>query len=128
MNVYVLLILFFCLSCSHFSPFPAREKRIKKEADVPSYRLPNALISESGIAIETIEQWENLRKPELIWLFEEYVYGRVPEQISMTSFKVLEQSDTLFNNTATRKQVLVTVKKDAKELHFELLIYIPNTA
>lgn len=46
------------------------------ESKVPSFILPDALISHSGKTISTVEDWENIRRPEIINLFKTYVYGK----------------------------------------------------
>src|SRR3546814_15381859 len=47
-----------------------------EEAKVPSYTLPDPLVSESGKHIRTVFQWEKHRRPEVLALFEQHVYGR----------------------------------------------------
>lgn len=48
------------------------------EAKVPEYSLPDALTSLDGMHITTTEQWEKTRRPELMQLFTEFMYGRQP--------------------------------------------------
>jgi hypothetical protein len=40
--------------------------------------LPDPLVARDGTPIKTREQWETLRRPELLALFEHYMYGRRP--------------------------------------------------
>lgn len=40
--------------------------------------LPDPLTANDGTAITTVEQWESIRRPEIMELFREHVYGRRP--------------------------------------------------
>ena len=40
--------------------------------------VPDALTSASGRKIATVQEWETIRKPELLELFSREVYGRSP--------------------------------------------------
>ena len=44
---------------------------IYQEKDVPRYTLPEVLTSFDGEKIETIKQWEESRRPEIIEFFAE---------------------------------------------------------
>jgi hypothetical protein len=46
------------------------------ESKVPKYVLPDPLVSLNGERITSIEAWMKVRKPEILHLFETYVYGR----------------------------------------------------
>ena len=59
-----------------------------------NYDLPNLLVSNNGKRIQTIEEWEKNRRPEIIKLFETYVYGKIPEENIDISFKVIKARET----------------------------------
>ena len=46
------------------------------EAKVPPYMLPDPLTMQDGRKVTTPEQWTKERRPELLKLFEEHVYGK----------------------------------------------------
>lgn len=96
------------------------------ESKVPEYELPELLISQDGKKITNADSWMKIRKPEIITLFEENVYGEVPGKIKLSSWKVLEESSNALNGKAIRKQVLLTFKKNRKQLDVNLLIYLPK--
>ena len=50
---------------------------ILDESKVPPYVLPPLLVSESGKAITTPEEWFRIRRPEILALFGNLVYGTV---------------------------------------------------
>ena len=49
------------------------------EAKVPTYDLPELLVTVEGKRITTPEEWYALRRPQIMSLFSNLVYGRVPE-------------------------------------------------
>lgn len=97
------------------------------ESKVPQFTLPNPLVLSGGKKVKSVKVWEKKRRPEIFRLFEEQVYGKIPAGLKMTSFKVVEQSDHVFNGLARRKQVEMVLQKDGRELLVYLLIYLPQT-
>jgi hypothetical protein len=49
------------------------------ESKVPSCKLPNPLISSSGKAVTTVQEWRDDQRPTLLNSFREHVYGVRPE-------------------------------------------------
>ena len=52
--------------------------------------LPNPLEYFDGSPIKTKEDWNNRRRPEILSLFKENIYGTVPYDIDISSQFVLE--------------------------------------
>ena len=96
------------------------------EDKVPEFVLPDPLLTFGGKEIKTIEAWENERRPELLDFFTQHVYGKVPSELAISSFKIVEQSDNAINGKAKRKQVELSFKKNEKELSFNILLYLPK--
>jgi hypothetical protein len=46
------------------------------ESKVPQCTLPDALVMLNGKKVTTAKDWTEKRRPELLQLFETYVYGR----------------------------------------------------
>jgi hypothetical protein len=47
--------------------------------DVPPYTLPDPLVMQDGRRVTTADIWYKERRPELVSLFKDNIYGRVPE-------------------------------------------------
>jgi len=96
------------------------------ESKVPDYTLPELLVCEDGEKVETIEQWQNKRRPEILELFQEHVYGYAPEKFRSIKYKVMAVDKLTMNGLATRKQVTIylTGKKNGPKM--DVLIYLPN--
>ena len=61
------------------------------ESKVPSYTLPDALTTLNGKKVKTVKQWEKIRRPELINLFETEMFGKMPGRPADLHFKVLNE-------------------------------------
>ena len=48
--------------------------------DIPPYKLPDPLVMQDGRKVTSAKMWEKERRPELINLFKDNIYGRVPEE------------------------------------------------
>jgi hypothetical protein len=94
------------------------------EAKVPDYELPDPLVMEDGTPVETPEQWYKHRRPELLRLFEEHVYGRTPKQPLVISAKKINEC-LAFSGRALRREFDLSVpgKSDGP---IRLLIYSPT--
>lgn len=95
------------------------------ESRVPDYRLPALLVGEDGTDIETALQWRRTRRPEILRLFEEHVYGRRPAARYDVQFDITERSDRALAGTARRRQVDITCRRNGRSRTFKLLIYLP---
>lgn len=97
------------------------------EAKVPPYTLPNPLMCEDGTAVADRETWWNKRRPELLRLFENEVYGKTPigrpEQLR---FVVREELKQARGGKATRLRVAVLFEGTEEGRQMELLVYLPN--
>ena len=96
---------------------------------VEKENIPELLVSTKGKKIVTVQQWEKTRRPEILELFRQHVYGRMPvDKPQHLTFETVEQSDTLFNSQATRKVVKISYSGVGGSGSFLLTLYIPNKA
>lgn len=95
-----------------------------KPADT-TYTLPDALISQSGKKITSAKDWETIRRPEILKLFEENVQGKTPAKKIPLKFVTMSINAAALNGTVTRKQVRVYFSKDEK-YYMDILLYLPN--
>lgn len=88
--------------------------------------LPELLMSQEGLTIESAEQWEQVRRPELLELFRAQMYGRVPEaSLSIRSRLQFFDGEAL-NGTAIMKEVALEFAGDKDTLEATLLIFLPG--
>lgn len=96
------------------------------ESQVPEYILPKLLVDAEGNTVATTEDWEQRRRPEVLHLFEQHVYGKTPSRRLPIRYEVVESDTNALDGLATRRQVTMYVQGD--QLQIQLLLYIPNAA
>lgn len=96
-----------------------------EEAQVGTYTLPDVLRCADGTRVTSAAIWVNKRRPELLKLFEEIQFGKMPPP-SSTRFEVFDKGTPAFNGKATRKQVTIYLAKAPFEHKMNLLIYLPT--
>ena len=92
----------------------------------PAYVLPDPLTTEAGDPVEDAAAWRMSRRPELMRLFEEQVYGRSPDRPADMSVHVQESAASAVDGTAERRQVVLTVDHGGGTLDLNLLLYLPR--
>lgn len=98
------------------------------EEKVPSYILPDLLVTEKGKKIRSTGMWEKIRRNEILELFRKNVYGRVPSTPFSESFRLIKEDRNAMGGDATLKQVDITINSDGRTLDIHLTIFIPNKA
>lgn len=81
------------------------------EAKVGSYTLPDPLIATNGKRIKSAEEWTKSRRPEVLQLFSDHVYGKFPGRPGGLHYKV-NSVDEALGGRAIRKQVTVYFSSD----------------
>jgi hypothetical protein len=99
-----------------------------EEELVGTYTLPDVLKLNNGKKVSDAKTWMEKRRPEIVKLFEENQFGKMPGKPTDLSFNVFEKGTLAFNGTAIRKQVTVYFTKDTSDNKMDLLIYLPAKA
>ncbi len=90
------------------------------------YDLPDALLMEDGTPVEDARRWWFERRPELLTLFSEQVYGTTPNTLPVIEFELLESSDSALGGIAVRKQVRAHLGDTG--VFMDMLVYLPAAA
>lgn len=98
------------------------------EEKVPSYTLPDALVSISGKKVASPGAWKKNRRAEVLELFRENVYGRVPVTPYTKSFKIVNEDAKAMDGNATLRQIEITITSEGKSLVIHLSLFVPNNA
>ena len=95
------------------------------EAKVGTYTLPDPLKLASGSSVTTAGIWFEKRRPEIVRLFEENQFGRMPDRPADMSFDVFDKGTPAFEGKATRRQITIFFSKDKSGPQVDLLLYLP---
>ena len=103
---------------------------IYDESKIPHYDLPRLLVTAEGKRVTTPEEWRNVRRPQILSLFGNLVYGCVPEPESpiKTVFKVRKTDPKFMGGKATRKDVQIRISNDKGAVEMLVLVFVPNKA
>lgn len=96
------------------------------ESKVPIYTLPELLVSEKGKPIQSVKDWEKIRRPELLQLFAKEMYGSTPKDKIQVTYEFLERDRKVYDGKAIREQVRFTFSNGAKKIEAILLLIIPT--
>lgn len=99
------------------------------EAKVPVYLLPDPLVMSNGGAVTDAQTWRTQRRPEILELFREHVYGRAPVgQPEEMSFHQFDCDSNALEGKATRKQVRIDFMGTSDGPGMDLLMFLPKDA
>ena len=116
LNSVILIATIFILSCTQKQ---APSVPNYDESKVPYYTLP-AILDDSD--------WETARRMEILSLFEQEVYGKVPEFEYTIDYNLAERDSLALDGKAVRKQVNMTISSGDQSLDVQVLIYQPIAA
>ena len=101
---------------------------IYEESKVPKYALPDPLVAGDGLRVVDSETWFSKRRPEILRLFREHVYGFAPERPRDMKFRVFDVTTGALEGLAVRKQIRIFFTGDLNGPSMDLLLYLPSKA
>ena len=92
-------------------------------------QLPDPLKMLDGTPIETVAQWKRQRRPELLELFEQQMFGEAPVgRPEDLRFEMVKVDPDAMKGRATEKQIEIRFSGPGGEGKMRLLLFIPNAA
>ncbi|MEM7370324.1 MAG: acetylxylan esterase [Bacteroidota bacterium] len=128
-QLLVLFSLLFLLTCPGLAQKKEHDTNVNyDESKVPAYSLPALLKSANGTIIQTPEQWRTIRRPEILSLFANLVYGQipVPESPIQTTARVRQHEPNFLDGKATRKIVQLEFENKKGKASMDVLLISPN--
>lgn len=126
MKRFSLLLLFSFLISGYTNA--QRENVISDESKVPEYKLPDVLTRLNGRTVKSEIVWLEKRRPEILEIFSNEVYGKVPGDLAISEVKVWETADDALDSLARRKQLSLFFRRNNHNLEVNVLMYLPKTA
>ena len=122
-NRLLAFLLLLLGACGSATPQETRRDFPAPETLAARPEYPDPLVSFDGRKVETREQWEKARKPELKALFQHYMYGFLIPPVEVTGQE--RRSDPgAFGGKATLREI--TLKLGPKGYPLNLLLVVPN--
>jgi hypothetical protein len=96
------------------------------ESSVPDFDLPESLMTQGGESVRSSSTWRDVRRPEILTLFAEHVYGVTPSGNLDPKFEVRSVDPDALGGSAIRKEVRIgfTDREDGPGM--DLLLYLPR--
>ncbi len=96
------------------------------ESKVPPYTLPDPLMFSDGTRVTDAAAWWERRRPEIVRLFAQHVYGRAPGPPPRMLFRVQSVDPAALGGRATRTEVAVFFTGTETGPRMDILLYLPN--
>lgn len=96
------------------------------EAKIAPYTLPELLVTQNGSKITTPDAWNTIRRPEVLALFQEHVFGRTPGNWGKVSFETVQVKKDALGGKATRKLIHIALPEHPSWPGMEVMLYTPN--
>lgn len=90
------------------------------ESKIPPYTEPQ-------LDLSTVKTWTSVQRPAIKKLFEENVYGRIPGDVSPTSYAQDPWDSTALGGLAIRKLIAISFPP-AHYPRLEMMLYLPKNA
>lgn len=98
------------------------------EAKVPAYVLPEVLKTASGKEVSSRKMWEEVRRPEIIKLFEDNIYGQMPKDYDSIRYTLKSEDKAAMAGKAKLKEVAIRVYRNKKSVQINVVMFVPNNA
>ena len=122
MRLPVIIAIIVALSCE--APSAIAQTRSLNASEAAALNLPDPLVFNNGKRVRNARQWTNRRRQEVLDIFSEHMYGKVPAAPEGMHFKTISE-ETVYDGLATRRTVRIFL--DASEEHwFDMLMHVPN--
>lgn len=96
------------------------------EAKVPPYKLPEVLKTAVNKKVNNKLTWEKVRRPEILKLFEDNIYGQMPASYNSIKYSIVNSDAAAINGKALLKQVLIEVFNNNRSVQINLVLFVPN--
>lgn len=124
MRPFILLLSMFLLfSCR---PLFGQQDVNYDESRVPDYILPELFETANGEPVNDVQMWWIKKRPEIIRLFEENVYGAVPDHFDSIRFDVKRETSGMMEGRANLKEVDIWITRKGNSITIRLNLFIPT--
>lgn len=94
--------------------------------DTSAVGYPKALRMQNGTAVTSSDQWQTDRRPEIMQLFRQQVYGGMPDRYEPVKVEIAGMDDTFLGGKALRMRLLLIVNGSAKKHTIDVMLVVPQ--
>lgn len=98
------------------------------ETKIPPYTLPNPLKTITNKPVTSVAIWENIRRPEILSLFENNVYGQMPKKFDSIQFKSNTVPGMAMGGKSFLKKAEISVWRMGKLVTINVVMFVPSKA
>src|SRR6478609_7179580 len=98
------------------------------EGKVGRYSLPDPLVSSDGKPVQSAATWMRQRRPEIIRLYENVIFGAIPATTPKVAWQVAETDPSARGGTALHKRIVGRIGTGADGPAINLNLFIPAQA
>ena len=103
------------------------------ETRIPAYTLPDPLVTEAGRPVTDAKMWWEQRRPELLSLFENEMFGRIPthsrdEFLRQPRIELRNEKKNALGGKALRREVRLHFTAKVDGPYIDVLLYLPAAA
>ena len=129
LRIIAVCCLTVCLAASGWAQRKEDDRNVVyDESSVPAYELPPLLVTAEGKRVQTAAQWFDERRPQILSLFSNLIYGRTPSPSSPieTTYETVRTDRDLLQGTATRRDVRIRFQNKNGSAEMLILVFTPN--
>ncbi|XOV92040.1 MAG: acetylxylan esterase [Bacteroidota bacterium] len=115
-----LILLLASIGYAQFTPNYDEDK-------IPKYTLPEILVSEQYGKTKNVKDWESKRRPEILDIFTQQMFGAIPDVPYTLDFKTLKEGIPILSGKALLKEEIITISTANGSLSYNLMILTPNS-
>jgi hypothetical protein len=98
------------------------------ESKVSDYTLPDVLRTSKNKSVKDSREWENIRRPEILKLFEDNIYGQMPKSFDNIRYSIAKEDTNAMNGKAHLKEVTIEVFNKGKSVKINVVLFVPRSA
>lgn len=98
------------------------------ESKVGTYTLPDPLVLANGKPVRDADTWFRQRRPEIVKLYENEIYGRVPANAPKATWEIAAKDEDTLGGVAAHKRYIVHFGAGEKAVNVTVNLYLPAKA
>lgn len=96
------------------------------ENQVPKLAVPDLFVSFDGQRIHDVEEWETIRRREVLQAFADEMYGQLPQDYDEVTFREEVQSNHEYTAFTSYKIVQISVTRNGNTQFIPLHLFMPK--